>query len=147
MMNRMKHFRHLRCMTLRKLGLMVGFPEKNADVRIAQYEANDRVPKVACMATITKALNVSHHDLSVADVEDTNSLMHLFFVLEDRYGLQIEQGGDSIWLRVKEQNEKLYPMLQEWSRQAALLSWREIDQSTYDQWRNGFDADEASREV
>ena len=87
MKNRIKHFRNLRGMTLRQLGLMVGFPEKNADVRIAQYEANDRVPKAACLAAIAKALNVSPHALTVTNVEDTNKLMHLLFVLEDRFGL------------------------------------------------------------
>lgn len=147
MKNRIKHFRNLRGMTLRQLGLMVGFPEKNADVRIAQYEANDRVPKATCLATIANALNVSPHALIVLDVEDTNSLMHLFFVLEDRYGLQIEQGGDSICLRMKEQNEKLYPMLQDWSKQAALLSHGEIDQNSYDQWRYEFDTERTSQGI
>lgn len=144
MKNRIKHFRNLRGMTLRQLGLMVGFPEKNADVRIAQYEANDRVSKAACLAAIAKALNVSSHALTVPNVEDTNRLVHLLFVLEDRYGLQIEPSGDSICLRMKEQNEKLYPMFREWSTQAALVACDEIDQSTYDQWRYGFDEDMAN---
>ncbi|MEG2951503.1 MAG: helix-turn-helix transcriptional regulator, partial [Clostridia bacterium] len=135
MKNRIKHFRNLRGMTLRQLGLMVGFPEKNANVRIAQYETNDRVPKAACIAAIAKAPNVSSNALTVPNVEYTNRLMRLLFVLEDRYGLQIEQGGDSICLRMKEQNEKFYLVLWEWSRQAKLLACGEIDQSTYDQWR------------
>ena len=93
---------------------------------------------------IAKALNVSPHALTVPNVEDTNRLMHLLFVLEDRYGLQVEQSGDSICLRMKEQNELLYPMLREWSTQAALLACGEIDQSTYDQWRYEFDVDMAN---
>ena len=32
-------------MTLKYLGMAVGFPEKSADVRLAQYETGERNPK------------------------------------------------------------------------------------------------------
>ena len=40
------HFiRSLRGMTQKYLGMMVGFSEKTADVRMAQYETGARTPK------------------------------------------------------------------------------------------------------
>lgn len=36
---RIRHFRILRGMTQKVLGVAVGFPESSADVRIAQYES------------------------------------------------------------------------------------------------------------
>ncbi len=40
------HFlRMLRGMTQKALGIAVGFPEKSADVRMAQYETGSRTPK------------------------------------------------------------------------------------------------------
>ena len=42
---RIRFFRTLRGMTQKYLGMKVGFPERNADVRMAQYETGARTPK------------------------------------------------------------------------------------------------------
>ena len=42
---RIRFFRNLRGMTQIYLGQMVGFPEKTADIRMAQYESGSRSPK------------------------------------------------------------------------------------------------------
>ena len=49
---RIRYFRNKRGMTQKYLGTAVGFPEKSADVRLAQYESGTRSPK----AELTKAL-------------------------------------------------------------------------------------------
>ena len=42
---RIHFFRTLRGMTQKYLGMALGFPEKSADVRLAQYENGSRTPK------------------------------------------------------------------------------------------------------
>ena len=42
---RIHFFRLLRGMTQKYLGMTLGFPEKSADVRLAQYETGSRTPK------------------------------------------------------------------------------------------------------
>ncbi len=42
---RIRFFRNLRGMTQKYLGMQVGFPEKTADIRMAQYESGSRTPK------------------------------------------------------------------------------------------------------
>ena len=42
---KIKKIRTFRGMTQKELGLAIGFEEKGADNRIAQYETNYRVPK------------------------------------------------------------------------------------------------------
>lgn len=42
---RIHFFRNLRGMTQKYLGLQLGFPDKSADVRMAQYETGSRTPK------------------------------------------------------------------------------------------------------
>ena len=42
---RIRFIRNLRGMTMKYLGMAVGFEEKTADVRIAQYEKGARSPK------------------------------------------------------------------------------------------------------
>ena len=47
--DRIKRVRNFRGMTMKELGMAVGFDEKSADVRIAQYENNSRKPKEELM--------------------------------------------------------------------------------------------------
>ena len=42
---RIHFFRTLRGMTQKSLGQLIGFNEKTADIRIAQYESGKRSPK------------------------------------------------------------------------------------------------------
>ena len=42
---RIRFFRNLRGMKQKNLGTVVGFPEKTADIRMAQYESGSRTPK------------------------------------------------------------------------------------------------------
>ena len=49
---RIRFFRKMRGMTQKYLGMLMGFPERSADVRMAQYETGSRTPK----ADLTRAL-------------------------------------------------------------------------------------------
>ena len=41
---KIKFFRKRKNLTQKQLGILAGFPESNADVRIAQYESDSRKP-------------------------------------------------------------------------------------------------------
>ena len=86
---RIHFFRILRGMTQKYLGMALGFPEKSADVRLAQYENGSRTPKADLTDALAQALDVSPHALSVPDIDSYVGLMHTLFTLEDRYGLKI----------------------------------------------------------
>ena len=66
---RIQFFRKLRGMTQKYLGTQVGFPEKSADVRLAQYETGTRTPKADMTAALANILDVSPLALSVPDIE------------------------------------------------------------------------------
>ena len=66
---RIHFFRILRGMTQKYLGLQVGFPEKSADVRLAQYETGARTPKAELTASLADVLGVSPQALSVPDID------------------------------------------------------------------------------
>ena len=51
---RIHFFRLLRGMTQKYLGMALGFPEKSADVRLAQYETGSRTPKVDLTAALAE---------------------------------------------------------------------------------------------
>ena len=56
-------------MTQKYLGMALGFPEKSADVRLAQYENSSRTPKADVTAAPAKVLNVSPKALDVPDID------------------------------------------------------------------------------
>ena len=89
---RIRFFRNLRGLTQKYLGQMVGFPEKTADIRMAQYESGSRSPKAELTENLAGVLGVSPLALSVPDIDSYLGLMHTLFTLEDRYGLTVETG-------------------------------------------------------
>ena len=67
---RIHFFRTLRGMTQKYLGMAVGFPERSADVRLAQYETGTRTPKADLTAALAHTLDVSPQALSVPDIDN-----------------------------------------------------------------------------
>ena len=66
---RIHFFRLLRGMTQKYLGTAVGFPERSADVRLAQYETGSRKPKADLTAALAQVLEVSPQALDVPDID------------------------------------------------------------------------------
>ena len=136
---RIHFFRNMRGMTQKYLGQLLGFPEKSADVRLAQYETGARTPKADLTASLANALDVSPQALAVPDIDSYIGLMHTLFTLEDRYGLQIDEADGEVCLRVDVRKNKdateLHKMLCSWRQAAAMLKVGEITQEEYDRWR------------
>ena len=136
---RLRFFRKLRGMTLKELGLRLGFPEKSADVRMAQYEAETRMPKAGLTAAMANALDVSPLALTVPDIDSGLGLMHTLFTMEDTYGLRVEEADGEVCLGVDASQGaravSLREMLRAWREQAARLEAGEITREEYDRWR------------
>ena len=139
---RIHFFRTMRGMTQKYLGMLLGFPEKSADVRLAQYETGARTPKADLTASLANALGVSPLALSVPDIDSYLGLMHTLFTLEDRYGLTIDELNGEVCLRVNVRHSKdaarLHEMLCSWRQAAAMLKAGEISQEDYDRWRYNY---------
>ena len=139
---RIRFFRNLRGMTQKYLGQLVGFPEKTADIRMAQYESGSRTPKAELTENLAGALGVSPLALSVPDIDSYLGLMHTLFTLEDRYGLTVETGENGVSLRVDPRKGKdaaeLSEMLTAWAQQAEKLRNGEINREDYDKWRYNY---------
>ena len=104
---RIHFFRLLRGMTQKYLGMALGFPEKSADVRLAQYETGSRTPKADLTAALAQVLDVSPHALSVPDIDSYVGLMHTLFTLEDNYGLKISEMDGEVCLKVDVRKTRL----------------------------------------
>ena len=129
-------------MTQKYLGQMVGFPEKTADIRMAQYESGSRSPKAELTENLAGVLGVSPLALSVPDIDSYLGLMHTLFTLEERYGLTVETGETGVSLHVDPRKgkdaAKLSEMLTSWAQQADKLRNGEINREDYDKWRYNY---------
>lgn len=136
---RIHYFRNMRGMTQKYLGQMMGFPEKSADVRLAQYETGTRTPKAELTASLANILDVSPQALAVPDIDSYTGLMHTLFTLEDTYGLKVDETDGDVCLRVEVSKGKdaarLHEMLCSWRQATAMLKAGEITQEEYDRWR------------
>lgn len=137
---RIRFFRNLRGMTQKYLGIRLGFPERSADVRLAQYETGTRTPKADLTEGLAYILDVSPQALSVPDIDTYIGLAHTLFTLEDVYGLKVKEAGGKACLQVEvkpgdRHAEELEKILKAWREQAAKLEAGEITREDYDKWR------------
>ena len=74
--DRIKKARVFRGMTQKELGIAVGFNEKNADIRIAQYEGNTRRPKSGTLNKIAEVLDVGFFTLYEPYPHNAENIMY-----------------------------------------------------------------------
>lgn len=86
---RIRHYRMLRGMTQKALGIAAGFSPETADIRIAQYESGARTPKRELLCQLAAPLGVSPSQLTVPRIKNSEVLNQLLLALEDEYGLMI----------------------------------------------------------
>ncbi len=139
---RIRFIRNLRGMTQKRLGASVGFAEKTADVRMAQYESGTRTPKEKLTADIANALAVSPRALAVPDIDSYTGLLHTLFALEDLYGLGIGGIDGELCLRLDKGRGVSYlsmlDMFHAWQRESEKLKSGEITKEEYDDWRYNY---------
>ena len=145
---RIHFFRNLRGMTQKYLGQQVGFEERSADVRIAQYETGTRSPKEDMTNALAEALGVSPKALAVPDIDTDIGLMHTLFTMEDRNGIRIGEIDGEICIRL-DKHSKSYPamfdMFYKWQQESQKYQNGEISKEEYDHWRYTYPRVESER--
>ncbi len=146
---RIHFFRNKRGMTQKYLGQLLGFPERSADVRLAQYETGARTPKAELTNALAAALDVSPLALSVPDIDSYYGLMHTLFALEDRYGFEIHRRDGELIIKFDRSKDQpiftLLNSLSAWQKEAEKYRNGEITKEEYDHWRYTYPAVEEQR--
>ena len=139
---RIKFFRNLRGMTQKYLGMRVGFPEKTADIRMAQYESGSRTPKSDLINDLAGALEVSPSALTVPDIDSYLGFMHTLFTLEDCYGLTVKKTDNEVYMYIDSKrgtnSANVEEMIYAWAEQAEKYHNGEINREDYDKWRYNY---------
>ena len=128
--------------TLCQNGMAVGFPEKSADIRMAQYESGTRTPKADLTNKLAEVLEVSPAALDIPNIENYNGVMHTLFALEDIYGLRIDKLSDEVCIRLDKDNGSefltMLEMFTTWQEMAEKYRNGDITREEYDQWRYNY---------
>ena len=136
-------------MTQKFLGVKIGFPEKAADVRLAQYETGSRTPKPELTNALANALGVSAMALNIPDIDSEVGLMHTLFALEDIYGFKIDKLNGEVCIKLDKDKGTSYISLLErftaWQKEAEKYRNGEISKEEYDRWRYTYPEVEVQR--
>lgn len=145
---RIRFFRMLRGMTQKGLGVLIGFSEQTADVRVAQYESGTRTPKEKYVDNLAGALEVSPLALNVPDIDSYNGLIHTLFACEDIYGLKADSVDGVLCLTLDKYNSNyasMFEMIHNWQQKAEMFANGEITKEEYDAWRYSYPRGEGKR--
>ena len=119
---RIKFFRKKKGLTQKQLGNMLGFLKSTSDVRMAQYEAEARIPKQNLIKSMATIFDIAPDALTVPDM----------------YGLKITTIDRKICLCLDESDFYLLHMFDVWQEQAEKLELGQITKEQYDEWRYKF---------
>ena len=119
---KIKKIRMLRRYTQKELGVMCGFSLSSADVRIAQYEKNKKIPREKILKAMCNALGVGEGALVHADMLSYQEMFYALFDMEDFHGLHPVKKEDGYYLRfgsdsiINDFLEEWYKMYQKYPR-------------------------------
>lgn len=146
---RIRFIRNLRGMTQKWLGQAVGFPQKTADIRMAQYESGTRTPKEDLVKALANVLEVSPLALNIPDIDSNLGFIHTLFAIEDIHGVRAEKQGDEVHIvfdgSKRTMDESVFKMLSAWADQSAKFRNGEISKEQYDRWRYTFPAEDTTQ--
>ena len=95
---KIKKYRELRGWSQKELGIRCGFSASSADVRIAQYEKNRKIPREKILKDIALALGLDEFALFDADLLPYHTMYHALFDIEDFHGLHPVKKPDGYYL-------------------------------------------------
>lgn len=138
--DRIKRVRQFRGLTQKELGKLVGFDEKTADIRIAQYESNTRKPKEDLLIKIAEALDVNFRSLYEPYNYAAEDVMFTLFDLDEHYKITVhdvedEDNPDEIHKSVQFNYFLLDEFLKEWAIRKKELAEGQISKSEYMEWK------------
>lgn len=142
---RIRYIRNLRGITQKALGMAVGFPEKTAEIRMAQYESGSRTPKKKLVEEIAYYLGVEPYALEVPNFDHYYGLLHSLFALEDLTGCTVKKdfNNDEVHLvfnfhKCSESKFNIYDDLSKLAEQSEKYQNSEISRNEYDNWRYNY---------
>ena len=135
----LKKLRLYRGYTQRELGMHMGFKESTADVRIAQYEAGSRFPKIEGMEKLCNILEVQIEYFTVPHLETDHQFTQLIMSLDDYPNVDLEIKEDGLVVIKLEGTQEHFKV---WKSKKEQLKDSEISENEYMEWIMNWTKDE-----
>lgn len=140
---RIKRVRNFRGITQKELDIAIGFDEKRAEIRVAQYESNTGTPKEGLLRKIAEVLEVDFRSLYEPTLYAAEDIMHSLFELDEHYpGTRLYEVTDTTGpdfpekhISVSFRYRLLDEFLLEWQLRKKLLAAGEITREEYLEWK------------
>lgn len=137
--DRIKRVRNFRGITQKELGVLIGFDEKTADIRIAQYESGTRTPKEDLLRKIAEVLDVNYRSLYEPSLYAAEDIMYTLFELDEHYNTIVHDVRDSNSTSehkaVEFESALLDKFLVEWQQRKKDLADGVISKAEYMEWK------------
>ena len=136
--DKIHRIRDFRGMTQKQLGMAVGFDEKPADVRIAQYESGTRTPKQALVERLAEVLDINPRFLADDEILGAEGVMMMLFELDEHYPISVEDCTDEDGNKRKGiifGSILLNDFFAEWQRRKKDLADGKISKAEYTEWK------------
>ena len=127
-------------LTQKDLGMRLGFPESNADIRIAQYESGARIPKLNLLSEFANVLDVPLFYFTANSFDSIKDVFNVIFSLEEECGFTVNRINNRLCLVLEGsddvlQNEEILSFLSLWHEKLASFKNGIITKEEYDSWR------------
>ena len=139
--DKIKKARLARGLTQKELGEKVGL----TDVRIRQYELNNRTQKEDTLRAIAKALDVNYHSLCEPTLYAAEEVMFSLFELDDHYPLGLHQikvsadtNGPREQIGLTFEQKLMNDFLMEWMLRKQELLAGKISKEEYEEWKRNW---------
>ena len=123
--DKIHRIRDFRGMTQKQLGVAVGFDERSADVRIAQYESGTRTPKQALVEKLAEVLDVNPRFLADDEILGADPISLVDCEDEDGNKRKGVVFGSIL----------MTDLLSEWQRRKKDLADGKISKAEYTEWK------------
>ena len=137
---KIKKIRLVRGMTQKELGEKVGL----TDVRIRQYELNNRTPKEDLLRKIAEVLKVNYYALCEPRWNSMEELVFTLFELEEQNRLRLQlllgnsENGQKKGVGIVFEEEELQEFLKEWLIRKEKLQEGKMEEKEYEEWKRNW---------
>ena len=133
---RIKQARLHRGLTQKELGIMVGFDENTADIRIAQYESSTRTPKTDMRDKLGEAMGINPRYFYDSDLYSAEDIMFMLFELDGVHKVELTpfQDGTRTRVNVHVGYNFVDDFLVDWLKKKQALADGEITKHDYTEW-------------
>ena len=117
--------------TQKELGKMMGYSEKTADIRVAQYESNSRNPKEATVRRMCEILGISEHAILPSSLETELKTVHTLMHMDSIYGLEMKLDNGEVYIRFPQDCQTIRHYIEQLCHLKEMVDNEQIKKSTY----------------